>query len=47
MHHSVYQVYPVSRTTGEVRAEFSRACVAEVEQEGTGGAGGGGTSEAT
>ena len=38
---SVYQVYPVSRLTGEGRAEFLRAWGHGGEQEE--GAGGGGT----
>ena len=33
---SVYQVHPVSRITGEGRAEFSRAWGAGFEQEGAG-----------
>ena len=39
---SVYQVYPVSRITGEGRAEFVRAWGPGFEQEGAGGEGGGG-----
>ena len=38
---SVYQVYPVSRKTGEGRAEFLRAWGHGFEQEGTWGWGGG------
>ena len=38
--HTVYQVYPVSRITGEGRAEFLRAWGAGFEQEGAGGRGG-------
>ena len=34
---SVYQVYPVSRITGEGRAEISRAWGPGFEQEGAGG----------
>ena len=37
---SVYQVYPVSRVTGEGRAEFGRAWEARSEQEGAAGRGG-------
>ena len=37
----VYQVYPVSRITGEGRAEFSRAWGPGFEQEGAGRGGGG------
>ena len=33
---SVYQVYPVSRITGEGRAEFLRAWGPGFEQEGSG-----------
>ena len=36
---SVCQVYPVSRITGEVRAEFSRGWGHGFEQEGAGGGG--------
>ena len=36
---SVYQVYPVSRITGEGRAETSRAWGPGFEQEGAGGGG--------
>ena len=36
---SVYQVYPVSRITGEGRAEFLRAWGHGFEQEGAGGRG--------
>ena len=36
----VYQVYPVSRITGEGRAEFLRAWGHGFEQEGAGGGGG-------
>ena len=38
---SVYQVYPVSRTTSGGRAEFLRAWGSGFEQEGVGGGGGG------
>ena len=37
---SVYQVYPVSRITGEGGAEFLRAWRHGFEQEGAGGRGG-------
>ena len=36
---SVYQVYPVSRITGEGRAEFLRAWGHGFEREGAGGGG--------
>ena len=39
---SVYQVYPVSRKTGEGRAECLGAWGAGFGQEGAGGGGGGG-----
>ena len=39
---SVYQVYPVSRITGEGRAEFLGAWWPGFEQEGAGGRGGAG-----
>ena len=38
---SVYKVYPVSRITGEGRAEVLRAWGHGFEQEGAGGRGGG------
>ena len=44
---SVYQVYHVSRITGEGRAEFLRTWGAGFEQEGAGGRGGGETGGAT
>ena len=40
---SVYQVYPVSRITGEGRADNSRAWGPGFEQEGAGGGAGGAT----
>ena len=44
---SVYQVYPVSRISGEGRAEFLRAWVPGFEQERAGGGRGGGRAEQT
>ena len=42
---SVYQVYPVSRITGEGRADILRAWGAGFEQEGARGGGGGGAGQ--
>ena len=41
MHRFIYQVYPVSRITGEGRAEFLRAWGPGFEQEGAAGERGG------
>ena len=43
---SVYQVNPVSRITGEGRAELKRTWGPGFDQEGAGGGGGGGTGGA-
>ena len=43
---SVYLVNPVSRITGEGRAELIRMWVAGFDREGAGGGGGGGTGGA-
>ena len=40
----VYQVYPVSRMTGEGRAEFSRAWVSGIQKKTAGGGNGPGNS---
>ena len=44
---SVYQGYPVSRITGEGKAEFLRAWRPGFEEEAAGAGGGGGTGGAT
>ena len=43
MHHSVYQVNPVSRISGEGRAKFSRTWGPDFDQKGGGRGGKGAT----